>query len=110
MPNECINHLTIISLSESDISKIMESDIKILNVTIDKIAKKGIRFHFKTEWKPNYQWLELLRNKYPSIWIKNDWISEDGNAGVWIGHKKNIKLVEWDDLSIEDEYYYFNCI
>lgn len=108
MPNDCVNYLTIISSSESDITEIIESDSKMVDVKIDKISKKGIRFHFKTAWKPNYIWLELLNKKYPSIWIKNEWISEDGKAGIWISDKTKIKSLEWDDLSIEDEYYHFN--
>ena len=108
MPNECINHLTITSTSESDIIEIIESDIKMIQANVEKQTNKGIRFHFKTAWKPDYLWLELLNKKYPSIWIKNEWISEDGKAGVWIGQQTNVKSMEWDDLSLEDEYYYFN--
>jgi len=109
MPNECINYLTITSTSESDITEI-ESDIKMINANVNKMTKKGICFYFKTAWKPDYLWLESLHKKYPSSWIKNEWISEDGKAGVWIGSKTDVKSMEWDDLSVEDEYHYFNQI
>jgi hypothetical protein len=110
MPNECINHLTIVSKSESDIIEIIESDIKMIQANVDKQTKKGIRFHFKTAWKPDYLWLESLNKKYPNSWIKNEWISEDGEAGVWIGHQANVKSMEWQDLSLEDDYYHFNLV
>ena len=104
MPNDCVNHLTITSTSETDLKEIMESDMSIV---IDKRGKNGIRFHYTSSWEPDYSWLESVSKKYPSCWIKNEWISEEGKAGVWIGCKNNIKWMEWDDLSIEDEYYMF---
>jgi hypothetical protein len=49
-----------------------------------------------------------MTKKYPLCWIKDEWISEDGKAGVWIGYNNSIKRLEWDDLSIEDEHYMFS--
>jgi len=69
-------------------------------------SKKGIRVDIITAWKPDFAWLETVHKKYPSCWIKNEWISEDGAAGVWIAHN-SIKCMEWDDLSLEDEFYIF---
>ena len=40
-------------------------------------------------------------------WMKDEWISEDGFAGVWIADGNDIKDYQWDDLSLEDEHYYF---
>jgi len=108
MPNECRNHITITFPSE--IKKELESDIKKMNIVIVQTGKNGIRFHITTAWIPDNAWLESLTKKYPSCWIKNEWISEDGKAGVWIAYKNNIKLMEWDDLSIEDEHFMFNSM
>ena len=56
-------------------------------------------------------WLQTLLTTYSSCWIKNDWIVEDGKAGMWIGSnkqgEKHITSSEWDDLSLEAEHYYF---
>jgi hypothetical protein len=108
MPNDCVNHLTITSSSESDMKEMLESDMKSINVVINQTGKKGVRCTIKTAWKPDYVWLEKLMKQYPSCWIKNEWISEDGTAGVWVAYNNEIKKMKWDDLSIEDEHYYFN--
>jgi len=79
-----------------------------MNIVIVQTGKNGIRFHIMTAWIPDNAWLESLTKKYPSCWIKNEWISEDGKAGVWVAYKKDIKFMEWDDLSIEDEHFMFN--
>ena len=108
MPNECINHVTITFPSE--IKEELESDIKKMQIVITQTGKNGVRFHITTAWIPDNAWLESLTKKYPSCWIKNEWISEDGKAGVWIAYKKDIKFMEWDDLSIEDEHFMFNSM
>lgn len=106
MPNECRNHITITFPSE--IKTDLESDIKKMQIVITQTGKNGVRFHLTTAWIPDNAWLESLTKKYPSCWIKNEWISEDGTAGVWIAYKNDIKFMEWDDLSIEDEHFMFN--
>ena len=109
MPNECINHLTITSPSEQDIHTILQNELPP-HVTINLHGKKGIRVKYSTAWKPDYPWLSSLLEKYPSCWIKNEWISEDGSAGVWVGDKHGSKFMEWDDLSLEDEYHHFQPV
>ena len=105
MPNECVNHITITFPSE--LKEQLEFDMQTVERTVKQSGKNGMRFCYSTAWLPNYAWLESIANKYPSCWIKDEWISEDGKAGVWIGHNNNIKRLEWDDLSIEDEHYMF---
>ena len=106
MPNECRNHITITFPSE--IKTDIESDINKMQIVITQTGKNGVRFHLTTAWIPDNAWLESLTKKYPSCWIKNEWISEDGTAGVWIAYKNDIKFMEWDDISIEDEHFMFN--
>jgi hypothetical protein len=108
MPNECSNHLTIISDSENDIFEIVkEIHNEIPDATLNKHSK-GIRVTFITAWKPHTIFIENLFHKYPLIWIKNEWISEDGKAGIYVGKKNNIKIMEWDDLSFEAEHFYLS--
>jgi hypothetical protein len=108
MPNECINHLTITSPSEQDIHTLLQKELP--HVTINLHGKKGVRVKYSTAWKPDYPWLSSLLEKYPSCWIKNEWISEDGSAGVWVGDKNGSKFMEWNDLSLEDEYHHFQPV
>lgn len=105
MPNECINHITITFPSE--LKEQMESNMQTIDRTVKQSGKNGMRFYYSTAWLPDYVWLESMTKKYPLCWIKDEWISEDGKAGVWIGYNNNIKRLEWDDLSIEDEHYMF---
>jgi hypothetical protein len=108
MPNECYNHITI--TSRLGISHFI-NDIKTLpNVYIEKFGKHGVKFEYITALKADYTWLETFLDKYPTCWIKNLWNTEDGRAGLWIGYDKtdrHIKMIEWEDLSLEDEYYFF---
>jgi hypothetical protein len=111
MPNDCINRFTITSSSESDIDTIFYSVLPQLHeLRIIQHGKRGIRAEYTTAWKPTYTWLQALLAAYPSCWIKNEWIVEDGKAGVWIGYHKDtqrITSMEWDDLSLEADHYLF---
>jgi hypothetical protein len=109
MPNDCFNNLTITSNSESDIVNILQEIYKkIPNVIIKQNSKLGLRVNFITAWKPDFQLIEMIINKYQFEWIKNEWISEDGTSGICVGKKDNIKFTEWEDLSIEAEHFYFS--
>ena len=102
MPNECSNRVTITSTNESDITDILQEFYKhIPNVIVNQSSKLGIRLEFITAWKPDIQFIDEIVNKYPLSWIKNEWISEDGKSGIWVGNKTNIKFMDWDDLSME---------
>ncbi len=109
MPNECSNHMTITSTCETDIVDILqEFSDKIQNVSVTQSNKLAVMLDFITAWKPDIQFIDAIVDKYPLSWIKNEWISEDGKAGVWVGSKNNIKYMDWDDLSIEDINFYFH--
>jgi len=109
MPNECSNHLTITSTCETDIVDILqEFSDKLQNVSVTQSNKLAVMLDFITAWKPDIQFIDAIVDKYPLSWIKNEWISEDGKAGVWVGSKNNIKYMDWDDLSIEDINFYFH--
>lgn len=118
MPNDCYNNLTITSFDNpTELHTLIQNefmnDDHIYHETI-KVSKKGqrgISLTQYTAWNPDFQWLESLITKYPTCWIKNEWIEEGGNAGVWIGFMKNnnpvIKHLEWDDLCLEADSYCF---
>ena len=109
MPNECSNRVTITSTNENDITYILqEINVEIPDVIVTQSSKLGIRLEFITDWKPDIQFIDTLINKYPLSWIKNEWISEDGKCGIWVGNKNNIKFMDWEDLSIEDEHHFFH--
>jgi hypothetical protein len=61
--------------------------------------------------QPDFKWLDSLLDKYPNCWVKNEWNEEGGLAGVWVGsvidNKKIIKEMDWRDLSIEEQHYFF---
>jgi len=111
MPNECVNRITITSSSSSDIDSIFNTNLSTVHeLHINQRGKLGIRAEFITAWKPDYLWLQTLLSAYPSCWIKNEWIVEDGKAGVWIAYNKgtqHITSMEWDDLSLEANHYLF---
>ena len=107
MPNECSNRVTITHESEID-SILQEFYREIPNVTILQRSKLGIRIQYITAWKPNVTLIETIVANYPLSWIKDEWISEDGTSGIIIGNKNNMKSMEWDDLSIEEENHFFH--
>jgi hypothetical protein len=107
MPNEVSNRITI--THESEIDQILQEIHKeIPNVTILQKSKRGIRIEYRSAWEPNVSFLEKIMNHYPLSWVKNEWISEDGTSGIFIGNKNNIKSMKWDDLSIDEENHFFN--
>jgi len=108
MPNECSNHVTITSTNDADINYILqEFHNNIPNISVTQTGKLGIRLEFITDWRPNIQFIDAIVRKYPLSWIKNQWISEDGKSGIWVGNKNNIKYLDWDDLSIDGEHFFF---
>lgn len=104
MSNVCMNYLTIVSTANDDILRELKH---IPTLQINKHGDKAIKVRFESAWKPDFDLLNSLHIRYNMWWIKNEWISEDGNAGVWIASENDIKMYEWEDLSLEDEHYYF---
>jgi len=116
MPNECINRITITTSQLRDLDGMIETILapsggsQAANVL--QRGPRGVRLHMVSAWKPDYLWLQSLIDMFPSCWIKDEWLVEDGKAGVWIGYNKDgvkrISSTEWEDLSLEAENYFFN--
>lgn len=76
-------------------------------ITITQIGKRGIRFTYVSTWEPYNEWLHYMLQRHPTCWAKNEWSSEDGTAGIWMGTGEKHKEIKWIDLSAEDEAYFF---
>jgi hypothetical protein len=105
MPNECNNRITITTKNHSDLEGIM-NELPSQTV-ISQRGTCGVRLECTTAWKPDVTWLESVVQKWHGCWVKNKWISEDGRAGIWIGYGEKREVFEWNDLSLEDEFYAF---
>ena len=122
MPNDCYNNITITCDDVKEINNLFENELTreegrdynngfyyYKNITIYKKCCKGVKFQQLTDWKPDYEWLESLLNKYPNCWVKNEWNEEGGIAGLWVGSVKNgIQSISWEDLSIEAKHHIFD--
>jgi hypothetical protein len=110
MPNDCWNTITI-TASELELNALMATEFKDVPERAFSIQRRGpygVVLRLWSPWKPDFTWLETLLVTYPSCWVKNEWHEEGGSAGVWVGHfvgggHCEIKRMEWEDLSIEEE-------
>lgn len=104
MSNECVNHILMKSDDPQVITTIQS--LVISRAVIYKCGKNVIRFDYSTKHLPDYDWLLNIVKTY-SCWVKNEWRVKDGKAGIWIGSKQSeeiqVKHMEWDDVSIEEE-------
>jgi hypothetical protein len=57
---------------------------------------------------PMYDYLKLILKKYPQLWMKNEYDSEEGYCGIWvaryIGKELDIQEVNWIEPCIEVLY------
>jgi hypothetical protein len=113
MPNDCWNYLTI-TADEEELAEILKEEFKDNspdNFTILQRGKEAVSCKMWSAWHPNFVWMEGLLEKYPTVWVKNTWSVEDGEAGVWVGTgrggTKSIRQLTWEDMSIEEEFYRF---
>ncbi len=112
MPNECRNHLTIVSEDADQINQMYkhEFDVFKYDTSFNVKTNKGLMVNLTTAWRPID--LTILLDKYDKCWIKNEWIEEGGTAGVYVGgylngSKVETKSLEWIDLTIEARHYCF---
>lgn len=123
MPNDCYNTMIITHTNSEELDELINTEFSQFltkNYTsndndkfyIYRRGDYGISFKLWSAWHANFEWLDGLVTKYPNAWIKNNWLSEDGSAGVWIGTmrkgQKEINRLEWVDMSLEEEMYTFS--
>ena len=111
----CRNYITITCEQSEKITEFITNDLQHMeddeqlvyneDVIVVKRGKNGIIFKTTTSWVPDFVWFHELLNRYPTFWIKNDWILDTGPAGIWVGYFRNnepwIQVLFWDDLSVE---------
>lgn len=121
MPNDCTNIVTITCQNEEILNKFIDNELEEIReynkqhhevMKIYKRGKRGIVFKLWSAWAPDVRWFETILEMYPEFWIKNEWNEDGGMAGVWVGYMKNdnqkeIEMLSWRDLSIEEEDYFF---
>ena len=124
MPNDCDNYFQIWTESDStELEKFITNELKyndektgenlyVKTINFIEIGKKCMKFKMLSYWKPDFEWLENLLPKYPTLKIKNEWIEEGGYAGVWIGYTDDdsipiINELTWIDMCIEAEHFDF---
>jgi len=89
MPNDCWNHITIACKNKKyadQISDIVYNELKheegdkyVYNKTVNIIRRgtRGIEFKLLTAWRPYFEWLNVLLDRYPNCWVKNEWWEEE---------------------------------
>nr|QDY52306.1 hypothetical protein 6_18 [Mimiviridae sp. ChoanoV1] len=109
--NEVNNNPDLIHLKENyfnDKSKYIREEPR-LKINGKKTSNRlEISFYFRNI--PVDDYLKLLLNKYKDCWFKNQYITEYGDCGMWIGQIENdvpnIKVIEWGEYT--QEYYIDN--
>ena len=116
MPNDCWNYV-MLTADEKELTAFLRDEFRDIpkeKMIIKLRGLEAVRFKLWSPWKPDFDWFEALLVKYPSCWIKNEWIVEDGEAGTWIGTARNgqktIRQLMWDDMSIEESAYRFRNV
>ena len=95
MPNHCWNKITITG-SKEDIYEFTKNECKDVPEWALKIHDKGLRgiyFDIWSPWVADFEWLESLLVKYPSVWVKDLWHAEDGQAGAGQAMKLAVNLI-----------------
>jgi hypothetical protein len=70
-------------------------------------SEKYIVFSYEYRNCPINQYLEELLITYPQCWIKNEFHTETGHCGMWIGRfrgeEPDIQELSWMELMMEEE-------
>jgi hypothetical protein len=76
------------------------------NYKVLQHGKEGLLATFETAWVPPLPFFEKLIEFYSDVWVKLEWTTEDGLAGVWVAYTKQgtpvIKTLEWEEMCLEE--------
>ena len=124
MGNDCQNSITITTKTPELMTKLYNENFKELidneknlpdyaqgSISIIDKGPSGLIIKLWSSNQPNYTYLHNLIDNY-ECWLKNLWHEEGGEAGIFIGYKKEdgekiIKEYKWDDLCIESNSHHF---
>ncbi len=104
MPNDCWNLITLKATTDQIIA-ILETEFQSTPTwaaQLIRIGKGALQFKLWSAWAPNKEFTTRLYDTYPGIWIKNEWNEEGGHAGVIVGHKEDVKELQWYEGCIEE--------
>jgi hypothetical protein len=104
MGNDVRNVVTIRASTITDLVAILG---EFKDYKVDSMGTRGAVIRFHSKWVPEINKLEEIISNYPGSWVKNEWLVEDGEAGVWVGQLGMIKSLTWDDVSLEEWVYGF---
>jgi hypothetical protein len=72
-------------------------------------SNKYIVFSYEFRNFPINEYLEELLVKYPTCWIKNQYSTDDGQCGMWIGRfrgeEPDIQQFTWTELTDLEEFH-----
>ena len=124
MPNVCKNTVTIISCEAAELDEFVKNELQFqnsegeyyFNEDVERILKRGkngIKFEYTSPGAPPLEWFQEALGRYPSFWIKDQWLDEAGLAGVWIGSvddsgEQVVRAYEWMDLCLEARHFLFS--
>jgi len=109
MPNDCWSTVTIKG-TEDDLNNIYDKHLKEFKL-INK-SEFALKVRIWSAWSPDEKLLNLIKNEFPNVWIKNEWSEEGGVSGIWIYNDcvdlddKKVKQFTWNDMCIEE---YAHC-
>ena len=76
------------------------------NVKVSHRKPNHIVFSLDYRNEPIYEQMEMLLNKYPKCWMKNEYENELGYCGIWVGRyqhgKPEIQKLKWSEPTIEE--------
>lgn len=125
MPNDCwsevffhgsietiktllLTHLDYASLFSSNPSSppIDSESVESFHVRHLYHTKTTVMFKLWSPWKPPFQFLEKLSQKFPELFIRCIWEEEGGEGGAWVRSKENgINQLSWVGPCIEAHIY-----
>ena len=69
-----------------------------------KVTSNKLEIHFLYRNNTVDEYLCYLLDKYPDCWFKNEYYTEDGDCGLWLG-----EMNENGEKNIQTRYWFENC-